>query len=174
MEVQFSKAALTAFLVGTGFLAVPAAWSGSAPAPSPTQGQGLFTRQVIGTWMAVGPGFGKTISIEADGTLTWFGTWFFGGGSGGNFNAPVYGKWKQTGPQEITTVEAGYLFDATNAWNATGRVVEVFTFSQDFESFTFSGTEDLFAPDQDPTDPDAVPFNSFNFSGGPVNRLGFQ
>ena len=55
--------------------------------------------------------------------------------------------------------------------DATGLVHEVFTFDEDFQSFMYEGHEDLFAPDQDPTDPDEVPFDDFDFAGGPIKRL---
>jgi hypothetical protein len=130
-----------------------------------------FGRQIAGTWIEPGDGFSTAMNIRADGTMTWWGSWFFGDGTGDFFNGIVLGTWKKTGQREITTIELGHLNNGDGSFFASGRVQEVFTFDPEFESFTYEGIEDLFAPDQDPTDPDAEPFFSFGFAGGPINRL---
>jgi len=129
-----------------------------------------FGQRIAGTWVEPGNGYSLIMNIRADGTLTWWGSWFFGDG-GDYFNGVVLGTWKRTGPREITTIEAGHINDGDGTFTATGRLQEVFTFDEDFDSFMYDGFEDLFAPDQDPTDPDAVPFDSFGFAGGPIKRL---
>lgn len=131
----------------------------------------VFARKVSGTWCEPGQGYSTILNLSADGTMGWYGSWFFGDGSGQFYDGPVYGTWEQTGPLELTTVELGHLFNADGSYFAVGRVVQVFTFSPDFESFTYEGYEDLFGPDQDPTDPDEEPFDSFDFAGGPFKRL---
>lgn len=131
----------------------------------------VFGHLIAGTYAEVGPGYSFTMNIRADGTLEWFASWFFGDGTGAYYNGPVLGSWKRTGPLEITTIELGYLFNGDGSFFATGRVNEVFTFSPNLQVITYSGVEDLFAPDQDPTNPDAEPFDSFGFAGGPINRL---
>ncbi len=130
-------------------------------------------RLIVGTWVEAGPGFSVTMNIRADGTLTWWGSFFFGDGTGEFLDGPVFGAWKQTGVREITTSELGYLNNGDGSFFASGRLQEVFNFDPEFESFTYVFVEELFAPAQDPTDPDEVPFDSFGGSGGPVNRLGF-
>ncbi len=130
-----------------------------------------FGRKIAGTWIEPGDGFSVAMNIRADGTMTWWGSFFFGDGTGDFFNGVVLGTWKKTGQREITTIELGHLNNGDGSFFASGRVQEVFTFDPEFESFTYEGIEDLFAPDQDPTDPDAVPFFSFGFAGGPINRL---
>ena len=95
-------------------------------------------------------------------------------GTGDYYNGSVLGSWKQTGARELTTIELGYLFNGDGSFFATGRVAEVFTFTPDFQTISYSFVEDLFAPDQDPTDPDAEPFDSFGGSGCCINRLNFM
>ena len=132
-----------------------------------------FGRRIAGTWVEAGDGFSATINIRADGTMTWWGSWFFGDGTGQFFNGPVFVTWKRTGMREITTTELGYLNNGDGSFFASGRLQEVFSFDRELESFDYAGVEELFAPGQDPTDPDAVPFDSFGFAGGPIKRLGF-
>lgn len=171
MHFSTTRTTLAAILLSSGFLTIPGIWS-HPPAPAP-QGPNnpVFARKITGTWVLVGNNLGSTLQIEADGTLTWFGTWFFGNGADARYNGPVYGTWKQVGQNKIETIEVGYLFDGNNAWNVTGRVKEEIVFSPDLKSFTFSGTEDLIAKNQDPTDPNAPVVFSFTFSGGPYRRL---
>ena len=133
-----------------------------------------FGRRIAGTWIEPGDGFSTAINIRADGTMTWWGSWFFGDGTGQFFNGPVFGTWVRTGEFEITTIELGHLNNGDGSFFASGRVQQVFTFDPKLQSFTYEGFEDLFAPDQDPTDPNEVPFDSFEFAGGPVNRLNFM
>lgn len=151
----------------------------SALAADPAGDPGLhanpvFARKVAGTYAEVGPGYSLTINIRADGTLMWNASWFFGDGTGDYYNGSVLGSWKQTGARELTTIELGYLFNGDGSFFATGRVAEVFTFTPDFQTISYSFVEDLFAPDQDPTDPDAEPFDSFGGSGCCINRLNFM
>ncbi len=134
-----------------------------------------LARKIAGTWLEWFDGGQTMFNIRADGTLDWFGSWFFGNGSEAYYDGPVYCSWKQTGRREITTIEVGFLFNGDGSFYGTGRVIEVFTFDGDFQSFSYVGTEDIFLPDQDPADPDAVPDQSFGFGPfGPVNRLNFM
>ncbi len=133
----------------------------------------LFARRISGTWMepiAFGGGASWTMNINASGTLIWWGSWFFGDG-GEFFNGAVFGSWRRSGPFTIDTIQVGYLNDGEGTFEFTGRVRQTFTFSEDLQTFTYEGFEDLFTPDQDPTDPDEVPVDSFEFSGGPFKRL---
>jgi len=174
---RVSLASFVCAAVAIGVLAfLPAPWSEvhaqvrlSEP-PAAATGLG-FGQRIAGTWVEPGDGYSTIISIRADGTMSWWGSWFFGNGTGAYFDGAVHGSWKQTGPREITTVEVGHLNDGDGTFVATGRVQEVFTFDEALESFDYEGTEDLFAPDQDPTDSDEVPFDSFEFYGGPIKRL---
>lgn len=131
----------------------------------------VFARNVAGTWVEVGNTFSTTINIAADGTLEWFGSWFFGNGTQSYIYGPVYGIWRQTGPLKLTTIEVGYLYNGDGSFYGTGRVREVLTFSPEFQTWSYAGREDVFLPGQDPTDPNEVPAQSFTFSGGPVLRL---
>lgn len=146
-------------------------WSATA------QGNGqntnpAFAQRIAGTYVEVQPPYSTLMNIRADGTLDWFGSWFFGDGTGEYYDGPVYGSWKQTGPRQITTIELGHLFDGDGAFWATGKVRQVFTWSPDLQTIThIDWEEDLFDPTQNPTDPNAAPFFSFAGTGGPVNRL---
>jgi len=174
---RVSLASIVCGAVAIGVLAFsPARWSevhaeaGGSGSPAYAAGLG-FGQQIAGTWVEPGDGFSTIISIRADGTMSWWGSWFFGDGTGLGLDGPVHGTWKRTGPREITTIEVGHLNFGDGTFFATGRVQEVFSFDEAFESFAYEGIEDLFAPDQDPTDPDEVPFDSFGFAGGPIKRL---
>ncbi len=147
---------------------------GAQPTGERPHANPVFARKVTGTWVEWWETGQTHMSISADGTMEWFGSWFFGDGSGNFLDGPVYGTWRQTGPRELTTTEVGLLFNGDGSFYATGRVVEVFTFDEDFQSFSYAGSEDIFLPDQNPTDPDAVPDESFGFAGGPINRLNFM
>lgn len=140
-------------------------------APGFTTSASGFGRQIAGTWVETGDGFSTIINVRADGTLSWWGSWFFGDGTGEFLDGPVFGTWKRTGVREISTIELGHLNNGDGSFFASGRVQQVFTFDREFESFNYEGFEDLFAPGQDPTDPDEVPFDSFGFAGGPIERL---
>ena len=150
-------------------------WAIAQPSGAP-QGQGgnnpAFARAIAGTYVEATPPYSTLYNFRADGTMDWFGSWFFGDGTETFLDGPVYGSWQQTGPHEITTLEVGHLFDGAGTFDATGRVRQVFTFAPDLGSITnYSYAEDLFDPNQDPTDPTAVPFFSFSGSGGTIRRL---
>lgn len=160
-------------------IAVLAPWSMTsltAPAAIP-QGNGqntnpAFAQRVTGTWIEFDPPYSILMNIRGDGTMDWFGSWFFGNGTRDFYDGPVYGSWRQTGPRELTTVEVGHLFNGDGSFFATGRVRQVFAFSPDLQTITgIRWEEDLFDPYQDPTDPNAIPFDSFSGTGGPMRRL---
>lgn len=155
-----------------------APWGGRwSPA---TQGQGnggtnpAFAHAIAGTYVEAAPPYSTLYNLHADGTMEWFGSWFFGGGTETFLDGPVYASWRQTGPREIRTTEVGHLFEGDGTFWATGRVHQVFTFAADLRSITsYSYVEELFDPNQDPSDPAAVPFTTFSGSGGAIRRLGF-
>lgn len=178
------KAAAMAGLLATCtalFLIVPSAagaQSGARPeadageaTASVTEAGRFFARRITGTWVEPGSGFSTVLNINADGTLMWWGSWFFGDGTGQFLDGPVFGTWTRTGLREISTVELGHLNNGDGSFYASGFVRQVFSFDKEFESFSYEGSEALFGPDQDPTDPKAVPFDAFTFSGGPFKRL---
>lgn len=172
MYISPTKKTLATLLLGSGLLTMPAMWSSPTPPVPQNPTNPVFAQKITGTYVFGGNGNrSATLQIEADGTLTWFGTWFFGNGRQGFFNGPVYGTWKQVGPDTIESIELGYLFDSTNAWNFSGRVKGTYVFSADFKSLNLSGTEDIVAKTEDPTDPNAPLVFSFNFQVGPWRRL---
>lgn len=130
-----------------------------------------FLEGVTGSWNGLVLGGQLMMNIRADGTLDWYGSWFFGNGSGRFLDGPVYGTWWRTGDREITTIEIGYLFDGDGVFDVIGRVTQKITFSAEFASFESEGFEELFLPEQNPADPDAEPFTSFEFGYGPVAAL---
>jgi hypothetical protein len=177
MAIRTSRS-IALFVSAALALAAVAWWTGAGnsalaqgPADNPPSNP-VFASKVSGTWLGL-PGQANQLlmNIYRDGTLMWFGTWFYGGGLGNSLDGPVYGNWKQTGPNQLTTHELGFLFDGDGEFWATGRVVQVVTFSPDFQTFTVNGWEGLYYPNQDPTDPNEVPFTSFNFTYGPAHRL---
>lgn len=113
----------------------------------------LFPKAVAGTSDGLVFGGQVLMNILGDGTLDWFGSWFFGNGTGSFLGGPVFGSWKRSGRLEITTIELGFLFDGEGVFESVGRVTQKITFSEDFQSFTVEGLEELFLPEQDPTDP---------------------
>jgi len=134
-----------------------------------------FAQKVAGTWLEWFGGGQTMFNIRADGTFDWFGSWFMGDGSEAYSDGPAYGSWKRTGLCEITTIEIGFLFNGDGSFYGTGRVREIFTFDDDFQSFSYVGTEDVFPADQDPADPNAVPSATFHWGPfGPVNRMNFM
>ena len=175
-KLSLTSAACAAVAVAA--LAFWPAWSSNARADGPGDDpptNPVFARSVAGTWVEWFEGGQTMFNIRADGTHDWFGSWFFGDGTENYYDGPVYCSWRQTGPREITTIEVGFLFNGDGSFFGTGRVIQVITFDQDFQSFSYMGTEDVFLPDQDPADPNAVPFVSFSFGPfGPVNRLNFM
>jgi hypothetical protein len=68
----------------------------------------------------------------------------------------------------------GFLFDYDGTFTGTGRVVQWYTFGPDFQTLVADGYEDIFPPDQDPTDPDAVPSDHFEYEAYTMVRLNFM
>ncbi len=85
------------------------------------------------------------------------------GGIGFGPNGAVYCIWEQTGDFELTTLELGFIYEVGGRHRATGRVTTEFTFSEDFQTYTAEGFEELFRGGEMPTDPDVEPFTSFFF-----------
>jgi hypothetical protein len=130
-----------------------------------------FLEGVTGSWNGLVLGGQLMMNIRADGTLDWYGSWFFGNGTGRFLDGPVYGTWWRTGDRQITTIEIGYLFDGEGVFDAIGRVTQKITFSEDFSSFESEGFEELFLPEQNPADPTEDPYFSFEFAYGPAAPL---
>lgn len=139
----------------------------------------VFAYLISGTWVEAfhGPVLDlQTMhNIRADGTIDWFGSWFHGNGSGNYIYGPIYGTWEQTGPREITSIQVGFLMAGDGSFTGTGRVHMDIVFDEDFQSFSYSGIEEIIPPDQDPADPDAVVLYAGSFTNlAPVNRLNFM
>jgi hypothetical protein len=171
MQQLFSSRTLRTTALGIGLL-IPAlaVGPGFAPTPAPAIAASVddLGDSIAGTWVEHWDGGGLLMNFGADGTLHWTGSWF----QNPSFpNSLVYGSWEETGLREITSVEVGFLHYPSGALWGIGRVVEVFTFDEDFETCTYSGYEELFEPDVDPTDPDAVPVDLFSWEGGLMRRL---
>jgi hypothetical protein len=130
-----------------------------------------FLKGVTGSWNGLVLGGQLMMNIRADGTLDWYGSWFFGNGTGRFLDGPVYGSWWRTGDREITTIEIGYLFDGEGVFDSIGRVTQKITFSEDFSSFESQGFEELFLPEQNPADPAEEPYFAFEFAYGPAAPL---
>jgi hypothetical protein len=92
MRSRSSKRLLSPWLFGAVLAASAALWSATAlndnqafasdPRGAPPSNP-VFARSVAGTWMWVDTEFGQQEieTIRADGTLDWYGSWFFGAGS---------------------------------------------------------------------------------------------
>jgi hypothetical protein len=161
------RSVCSAAFLTVGIIVAAALWNGSSPGQSALASGGPGTlglgQGIAGTWVWFIDGAQQHINIRADGTLDWYGSWFFGAGTGTFLDAPVYGTWRRSGPREITTIEIGMLFDGEGVFEATGRVVQIITFSHDLQSASIYGVEEILLPDQDPSDPDAVPVDVFDF-----------
>ena len=122
-----------------------------------------FAKSVKGTWLdAPGEAFQSLRNINKDGTVIWSHNLEYA-----NPDGAVFGVWKRTGRCEMTSRQLGFLYDADGVHSATGRLTEVTTFSADFQTSKTVSLEELFEPDQDPTDPDEEPVSSFR--GGYVS-----
>ena len=133
-----------------------------------------FADRIAGVYMQPGT-FPAQYVIFPNGTIVWWGSWFFGFGTENFFNGPVYGTWERTGRREIRTTEMGFLHDATGALTSIGVVFQTIKFSKKLDSFEYTGFESLYGPEQDVTDPEVEPSQGgFSFSGGPVKRLGIR
>jgi hypothetical protein len=165
----WSAALLAVGLIGATWLwtaSVPARSAVAADDPSRDAVHGTFGlgQRIAGTYVWFVDGAQQHMNIRADGTLDWYGSWFFGDGTGAFLDAPVYGTWSATGAREITTVEIGMLYDGDGVFEATGRVFQVFSFSPDYQTIDIAGYEEILLPDQNPTDPDAEIVDSFEFT----------
>jgi hypothetical protein len=160
---------LIALLAGVGLSALIGTarpWSLSAAAAPVSAGQDGhdgnrdFARRVTGTWLGrIGDEFQLLRNINEDGTMVWSNNFEYR-----NPDGAVFGVWTQTGKREMTSRQLGYLYDSDGVHFATGRVTEVTTFDDDYQTFASEGTEEVFYPDQDPTDPDEEPFFTFTFA----------
>ena len=138
------------------------------------QGGRRFADRIAGVYMQPGAVPAQYV-IFPNGTIVWWGSWFFGFGTENFLNGPVFGTWERSGRREIRTTEMGFLHDGTGALTSIGVVFQTIKFSKNFASFEYSGFESLYGPDQDVTDPEVVPSQGgFSFSGGPVKRLGIR
>jgi hypothetical protein len=124
---------------------------------------------IAGTWITDptppsqggGPGARYLMGIQAGGTLIWNANWEQGP-VGGFKTSTAYGSWIQTGPQEITSKEMWFLYSHDGVHQYITRFTTVYSFDPDFKTFSAELFEELFLPDQDPTNPDEVPV----FTGG--------
>jgi hypothetical protein len=155
---------VTASLCWTFALSDRTAFAANASAGAPARLGG----SIAGTWISnprpapvwATAGFQLLMNINEGGTLIWSHNFEYGA-FGLRKDSAVYGSWTQTGPLEITSREVGFLYNTAGAHQETGRVTTVYTFSPDFQTFTAQGTEDVFLPHQDLTDPNQVPVRSF-------------
>ena len=119
-----------------------------------------FARSVTGTWfMTFGPV--RALShIHADGTFTASDTSDFGGLTG-NTESPSDGIWKQTGKRVMLARFLAFAYDSNGVHLITARVTGTITFDASFQTWsTADSIAEIFAPDQDPTDPNETPFDT--------------
>lgn len=166
-----SLLALGLVLAGLVWIGGPGSQPATAGDSDAQGGTAAFDRQVTGTWFTTQPSDSalfpdsKTVmNINSGGTLGWSISTEEGGLVPLFMSSAVYGTWRQTAPHEMRSVEVGFIYDATGSHAFTGRVAVRYTFAPDFQTFTAQFFEELFEPDQDPTDPDAQPVNSFQGS----------
>ncbi len=183
MKPRSSKATLTAKLLAIGILGASGAWLTGLPAersalavdggPDPD-----FAQSITGTWITdplPAPPWapiGQTIlmTIHADGTLQT--SWSFEWGPFGLFgNSLIHGSWTQTGPLEISSRELAFVYTQNGVPQYTARFSNVYTFSPDFKTFSLDFFEEWFLPEQDATDPDEEPVNTFSFPTFTGKRL---
>ncbi len=166
-----SKRMLAALLAGVGLsVLVWVAGPGGKPAFAGQGGGGSFAENITGVWLSNPPpappfnpvGFQVLTHFHADGTMFWSHNREFGG-TGFGPNGAVYCIWEQTGDLELTTTELGFIYKVSGQHDATGRVTTVFTFSEDFQTYTAEGFEELFRAGEMPTDPEVEPYTSFSF-----------
>lgn len=170
MNTRSKRTFLTTLILGPALLATALVLSSDKPALGATGG-GSFAENITGVWLSnpdpAGPwesvGFQILTHFHADGTMFWSHNKEFGGFGFGP-NGAVYCIWEQTDTLELTTVELGFLYTVGGQHSATGRVTTVFTFSEDFQTYTAEAFEELFEGGEMPTDPDVEPFTSFSVS----------
>ncbi len=170
MSIQSKRTFLTTLLLGPALLVTTLVLSTDKPAAA-QGGGGSFAENVTGVWLSnPAPsqpfntvGFQTLHHIHADGTMFWSHNREFGG-TGFGPNGAVYCIWEQTGDFELTTRELGFIYKLSGQHDTTGRVTTVFTFSDDFQTFTAEGFEEVFEAGEMPTDPDVEPLFSFSFS----------
>lgn len=151
--------AVVVVATAAGQRTIAAAEQEAAPVTNP-----VFARNMAGTWHRSSPsGVQFLQNIHADGTLLWSHNFEYGGGFGTFLDGAVYGTWQQTGRHQMRSVELGFLYDGDGVHELTGRVSITYTFSPDYSSYTAEFWEDVFTPDQDPTDPNEEP--EFSFGG---------
>ena len=150
-------------------LSVLVVWSLSPSASLADVGANGIARKVAGTWLFdPASDFQVLMNINADGRLIWSNSVEYNPAFP---NGAVFGVWTRTGKREITTSELGFLYDANGVHVFTGRVRQVFRFDREFQSISAEFTEDIFTPDQDPTDPSEVPLFTFGGDGIVARRL---
>ena len=132
-------------------------------------GDSSLAKKVSGTWLfEPGSEFQILMNINADGTLIWSNSVEYNPAFP---NGAVFGVWKRTGKRQITTTELGFLYDEEGVHILTGRVKQVFDFDKDFQSLSAEFIEDIFTPNQDPTNFDEEPIFSFGGEGIIAKRL---
>ena len=108
-------------------------------------------------------GFQVLTHFHADGTMLWSHNFEYGS-VGFGADGAVFCIWEETGEFTMTTRELGFLYTNDGRHDQTGRVTTEFTFSEDFQTYTADGFEEVFEGGEMPTDPDVEPLFSFNFS----------
>lgn len=100
--------------------------------------------------LTINPGGGYTLVTNASAGL--------GGQTPWASRSPTHGTWERTGSRQITATDLRFDYDADGNHISTPVVTRIITFDHDFDSFTGSETFKVFSPDQDPLDPNSIPF----------------
>lgn len=70
---------------------------------------------------------------------------------------PGHGAWERVGQREIGLTELQLKFDDEGILSSSFKVRGELSFDRPFESFAGEAVVEIFTPDQDPLDPDAIP-----------------
>jgi hypothetical protein len=127
-------------------------------------GKGInsFAKCVAGSYLvnaATGPlpPMMVLITYHADGTFRAEGTADFGHGSPVAFRSGRFGNWVQTGKRELAITRLFFDYDEAGILVSIGRTSALVTFDLHCQEYSGTGIVQVFAPDQDPLDPDEEP-----------------
>lgn len=121
-----------------------------------------FGKMVAGSYLGDADGITFIATLMADGTFIQTDATDFGQGDllANGFNSPQHGAWTRTGPRETTVTHLQIAYDSNGALTGIVRISATGTWDENFEEGSGTYTFEVFAPDQDPLDPNATPVNA--------------
>ncbi len=138
-----------------------------SPAQDSSRATGKLGNLIAGTFIeeaVIGPGTLTGLhTLGADGTHTGTNTQSFGDGNPseqGPFSE-FHGVWEQTGSRQITITTFIMLFNPDGKLALWARPNVVLNFDEDFEIAEGTLATLVFAPTQDPNDPEEIPIVTF-------------